>query len=114
VKLLCAADNIATPLPVPPLVALAKQNYVQPMAAIPIDQECANWYWGCHCLTAECGGRTRELCRSLSKNRIEVLPQGSDAWKAGKKAKKRRQNQTYMKRQQDEVTAMELNFSPIT
>jgi hypothetical protein len=42
------ADKIANPLPVAPLVAPAQQNFVQLVAAIPIDQECANWYWGCH------------------------------------------------------------------
>jgi hypothetical protein len=98
------ADNIANSLPVAPLVAPAQQNFVQPVAAIPIDRECAYWYWGCHCLTAECGRRTREFCQSLIKNKIEVPTRGSDAWKADKKARKHQRNQTYMKRQQDEVT----------
>jgi hypothetical protein len=80
------------------------QIFVQPMAYIPIERECANWYWGCHCLTTECGGRKRELCQNLIKHKLEVPPRGSDAWKAGKKARKRQRNQTYMKRKRDEVT----------
>jgi hypothetical protein len=70
----------------------------------------------CHCLAAECGWRTNEssdLCQSLIKNKIEVLPQGSDgAWKAGKKTQKHQQNKTCMKRKQDELP-MTFNFSPI-